>query len=98
MILKAMAENGGTKPTAEHLAAAMKALEWEAHSDTIKMALGNGHQAIQPNAIGTTKWDAENDKMTLIDIEYYAAECVNPPDGVKAVEWIKEGFPGAKCD
>ncbi len=95
---KAMAENGGTKPTAEQLAAAMKGLEWEAPSGTIKMALGNGHQAIQPNAIGTTKWDAETGKMTLVDIEYYAAECVNPPDGVKAVEWIKEGFPGAKCD
>ena len=57
-----------------------------------------GHQAIQPNAIGTTKWDKSAGKMTLVDIEYYAAKCVNPPDGTKAVEWIKAGFPGAQCN
>lgn len=95
---KAMAANGGKKPNAEELAAAMKGLSWEAPSGTITMALGNGHQAVQPNAIGTTKWDEAAGKMTLVDVEYYAAECVNPPDGVKAVEWIKAGFPGAKCD
>ncbi len=95
---KAMKANGGMKPTAEQMAAAMKGLSWEAPSGTITMALGNGHQAIQPNAIGTTKWDEAAGEMTLVDVEYYDAECVNPPDGVKAVEWIKAGFPGAKCD
>ena len=95
---KAMAANGGKKPSQEELAAAMKGLEWEAPSGKIRMVLGDGHQAIQPNAIGTTKWDEANNKMTLIDIEYYDAECVNPPNGVKAVEWIKAGFPGAKCN
>ena len=95
---KAMAANGGKKPNDEELAAAMKGLEWEAPSGKIRMVLGGGHQAIQPNAIGTTKWDKDSDKMTLVDIEYYSAECVNPPDGVKAVEWIKAGFPGAKCE
>ena len=94
---KAMAANGGNKPSAEELAAAMKGLSWEAPSGTITMALGNGHQAIQPNAIGLTKWDEASGQMTLTDVEYYDAECVNPPDGVKAVEWIKAGFPGAKC-
>ena len=95
---KAMEANGGKKPNDEELAAAMKGLEWEAPSGKIRMVLGGGHQAIQPNAIGTTKWDKDAGQMTLVDIEYYAAECVNPPDGVKAVEWIKAGFPGAKCE
>jgi len=95
---KAMDANGGKKPNSDELAAAMKGLEWEAPSGKIQMVLGDGHQAIQPNAIGTTKWDKESGKMTLVDIEYYAAECVNPPAGTKAVEWIKAGFPGAKCD
>lgn len=94
---KAMAANGGKKPTQAQLAAAMKGLEWEAPSGRIKMALANGHQAIQPNAIGRTKWDEKTNTMTLIDVEYYKAECVNPPDGIKGVEWIKKGFPGAKC-
>ena len=95
---KAMAENGGKKPTAEEMAAAMTGLEWDAPSGRIQMKLGNGHQAIQPNAIGQTKWDAAAGEMTLVDVEYYSATCVNPPDGVKAVEWIKDGFKSAVCD
>lgn len=94
---KAMADNGGTKPNDEQLAAAMKGLTWEAPSGTISMALGDGHQAIQPNAIGQTKWDEEKKQMTLVDIEYYESECVNPPAGTKAADWIKAGFPGATC-
>lgn len=95
---KAMDANGGKKPSSDELAAAMKGLEWDAPSGKIQMTLGDGHQAIQPNAIGTTKWDETTGKMTLVDIEYYAAECVNPPAGTKAVDWIKAGFPGAKCE
>ena len=95
---KAMAANGGKKPTQDELAAAMKGLKWIAPSGEIHMALADGHQAIQPNAIGTTKWNKETGQMTLIDIEYYDALCVNPPNGVKAIDWIKQGFPGAKCN
>ena len=95
---KAMAENGGKKPTDEELAAAMKGLSWDAPSGRIEMALADGHQAIQPNAIGTTKWNAEKGAMELIDIEYFDSRCVNPPAGVKSADWIAQGFPGAQCD
>lgn len=95
---KAMETNGGKKPTADELAAAMKGLQWEAPSGLIQMVPGNGHQAIQPNSIGTTKWDNSTGKMTLVDIEHYAAECVNPPEGTKAIDWTRAGFPGAKCE
>lgn len=95
---KAMAANGGVVPDSDQLAEAMTGLEWEAPSGQIQMALADGHQAIQPNAIGTTQWDSENSKMTLVDIEYYAAKCVNPPADSKAVDWIKAGFPGAECE
>jgi branched-chain amino acid transport system substrate-binding protein len=95
---KAMAENGGVKPTSDQLAAAMKGIEWDAPSGRISMALGGGHQAIQPNAIGMTKYDEAAGQMRLVDVEYYAAECVNPPEGIKAADWIAQGFPGAKCD
>ena len=64
----------------------------------IKMAIGGGHQAIQDNAIGISKWNAEKKRVELVDVEYFKAECINPPDGMKAVEWIEKGFPGAKCD
>ncbi len=95
---KAMAENGGVKPNDEQLAAAMTGLSWPAPSGVIEMALADGHQAIQPNAIGKTVWDSEADAMRLEEVIYYDSRCVNPPEGVKAADWIAQGFPGAQCD
>jgi branched-chain amino acid transport system substrate-binding protein len=95
---KAMAANGGKKPTTDELAAAMTGLEWDAPSGHIKMALSDGHQAVQSNAVGRTKWDAEAKIVKLVDIERFASDCVNPPPGVKAEDWIAQGFPGAKCN
>lgn len=95
---KAMAANGNKKPTTEQIAAALRGLEWDTPSGKIKMALGNGHQAIQENAIGVTKWDEKLNRMVVTDVEVFAAECVNPPVGVKSEDWIAQGFPGAKCN
>ena len=95
---KAMAANGGKKPTSEELANAMVGIEWDAPPGHVKLALGDGHQAIQSNAAGRSKWDAEAKMVRLVDIEHFAAECVNPPPGIKSVDWIAQGFPGAKCD
>jgi branched-chain amino acid transport system substrate-binding protein len=94
---KAMKANGGKKPTTEQIVDAMTGLEWEAPGGRIKLALGNGHQAIQPTAIGITKWDPEKRLMVMRDIQRFAAECVNPPANMKAEDWMKAGFPGAKC-
>lgn len=95
---KAMAANGNKKPTTEQIAAALRGLEWDTPSGKIKMALGNGHQAIQANAIGVTKWDDKLNRMVVTDVEVFAAECVNPPVGIKSEDWIAQGFPGAKCN
>ena len=94
---KAMNLNGGKKPSSQELAVAMTGLEWDAPAGRIRMALSKGHQAIQDAAVGRTKWDSERKMMTLVDIKYYNAECVNPPEGVKSIDWIKSGFKGAKC-
>ncbi len=93
---KASAAKGGAKPSSEDLAAAMKNLEWDTPSGKIKMALGDGHQAIQDAAVGVTKWDAAKNRMTITDVRYYPAECINPPAGVKSVDWIKSGLKSAK--
>ena len=95
---KAMAANGGKKPTSDQIADALTGLEWDAPSGHIKMALGNGHQAIQANAIGLTKWDPVTKRVTVVDVERFPAECVNPPPNIKSEEWIAQGFPGAKCN
>jgi branched-chain amino acid transport system substrate-binding protein len=94
---KAMAANRGKKPSTEQIAAALTGLEWESPGGRIKMALGGGHQAVQPTAIGVTKWDAEKRLIVMKDIQRFAAECVNPPPTMKSEDWIKAGFPGAKC-
>ena len=95
---KAMAANGGKKPTPEQLAAALRGSEWDSPGGRIKMALGDGHQAIQPTAIGRTRYDAGKKMVMLEDIQRFPAECVNPPVNMKSEEWLKAGFPGAKCN
>jgi branched-chain amino acid transport system substrate-binding protein len=93
---KAMADNGGTKPNDEELAAALKGLSWESPGGTIEMVNGDGHQAIQPIGFGTTMKD-DDGNVVLGEVERYDARCVNPPPDMKSVEWIEAGFPGATC-
>lgn len=96
---KAMAANKkGGKPSIEQIADALRGSEWEAPAGRIKMALGGGHQAIQAAAFGRTRYDAAKKMVVLDDIQRFAAECVNPPANMKSDEWIKAGFPGAKCN
>jgi branched-chain amino acid transport system substrate-binding protein len=93
---KAMAANGGKKPTHEQLAAALRNSEWDSPAGRIRMALGGGHQAIQDTAIGRTRYDAGKKMVVIEDIMRFPADCVNPPANMKGEEWIKAGFPGAK--
>ena len=84
-------------PSTEEVIKIMKGLKWETPSGMAEMALGNGHQAIQDMAIGVTKWDKNEKRTKLVDIEFFKAECVNPPEGIRALEWIKGGFEGVSC-
>lgn len=95
---KAMAANGGKKPTHEQLAAALTNMEWDSPAGKIRMTLGEGHQATQDTAIGKTRFDAAKKMVVLEDIQRFPAECVNPPAGMKSEDWIKGGFSGAKCN
>ncbi|MFG1229989.1 ABC transporter substrate-binding protein [Xanthobacter wiegelii] len=94
---KAMAANGGKKPTQEELAKALTGMEWDTPGGVLKLALGNGHQAIQPLAFGRTKLDPATKQVKLVDVEVFKSECVNPPANMKAADWLAAGFPG-KCD
>ncbi len=95
---KAMAKNGGKKPSTDELVAAMTGLEWQSPGGLIQMKLADGHQAIQSIAISRTKYNPDLRRVDLVDIQYFPAECVNPPPVVKSIEWIKGGMQGAKCD
>jgi branched-chain amino acid transport system substrate-binding protein len=95
---KAMAQNGGKKPSTDELIAAMTGLEWQSPGGLVQMKLADGHQAIQPIAFSRTKYNPDLKRVDLVDIQYFPAECVNPPAGVKALDWIKGGMQGAKCN
>ena len=97
-IEKAMEKNGGKKPTADELVAAMTGSQWESPGGLIKMTLGDGHQATQPIGISRTKYNPEKKRVDLVDIQYFNADCVNPPPGIKSLDWIKGGMQGAKCE
>ena len=94
---KAMQANKGQKPSMDQMMTALRGSEWMSPAGKVRMALGNGQQAIQDTAIGRTKWSEEKKMVLIEDIQHFDAECVNPPPNVKTEDWLKSGFAGAKC-
>ena len=94
---KAMQANKGQKPSMDQMMTALRGSEWMSPAGKVRLALGNGQQAIQDTAIGRTKWSEEKKLVLIEDIQHFDAECVNPPPNVKTEDWLKSGFAGAKC-
>jgi branched-chain amino acid transport system substrate-binding protein len=91
------AKKEDAKPSAGEVAAALKGIEFEGPSGLVKLAIGNGHQGISETAYGTYRFNKEKNEPEIVDIMRFPAECVNPPAGVNADDWIKGGMKGAKC-
>jgi len=87
---KAQAANGGKRPSDDQVIAAFERLTFTSPAGKVEMAIGNGHQAITETAYGVTK--KVKGKMTIANVKRYPAEMVNPPDGMKAADWIANGF------
>jgi branched-chain amino acid transport system substrate-binding protein len=87
----------GRWPTVEQVAAAFEHAEFDTPSGHIAMAVGGGHQAIEPAGYGVIKFDAALGVNTFSQIQMFPARCVNPPDGTKSLDWIDHGFPDAQC-
>jgi branched-chain amino acid transport system substrate-binding protein len=87
---KAQDSNGGKRPTNEQVGAALENMAFEGPGGAVKMAIGKGHQAIMETAYGQTK--LSGGKLTVVNVKRYPAEKVNPPEGMKAADWIKGGF------
>lgn len=87
---KAQAANAGKRPGIERVIAALEHSEFNGPGGRVRMAIGKGHQAIMETAYGQTK--LVNGEMTVANVKRYPAEQVNPPDGVKSVDWINSGF------
>jgi branched-chain amino acid transport system substrate-binding protein len=87
---KAKAAAGGADPTQEQIIAAFEGLTYESASGRVDMRNSKGHQAIQETAYGMTK--LVKGQITVTNIKRYAADMVNPPEGVKSADWIASGF------
>lgn len=99
--LKAAAEKTakpGTMPTADNIVQGLAGLSFEAPSGTVNMSRAKGHQAVQSVSFGEYQFDAKSGKASVAKVKTYAGECLMPPDGSNATDWIKAGFPGAKCN
>ncbi|MBV9076020.1 MAG: ABC transporter substrate-binding protein [Methylobacteriaceae bacterium] len=95
---KAAAAKGGGVPSRDEVARAFRGIEYEAFGTTIRMAQSDGRQAVTESAIGVYKFDRSAGTATVTDVTYYPADCVNPPEGAKSIEWLQAGMPGAKCN
>src|SRR2546430_1769270 len=87
---KAQAANGGKRPSTDEVIAAFERLTFESPAGKVEMLIGAGHQAITETAYGVSK--LVKGKMTVANVKRYPATMVNPPDGVKAADWIANGF------
>lgn len=87
---KAQAANGGQRPSIEQVIAAFEGITYTSPGGEVRMALGKGHQAIMETAYGMSK--VVNGQMTVTNVKRFPAEQVNPPEGVKSTDWIKNGF------
>jgi branched-chain amino acid transport system substrate-binding protein len=98
--LKAAVEKAAkpnTLPAADQITGGLKGLTFEAPSGTVRMASADGHQAVQGVAYGEYQFDAKTGKGSVTKVKSYPGECLMPPDGTSAADWIKAGMPGAKC-
>ena len=86
---KAQAKNGGRRPSQEQVIAAFEYLQWETPSGTVRLSLGNGHQAVQDTAVGRVK--RSGGQIGVTEVKHYPAERVNPPAGEKSMDWIRRG-------
>ncbi len=94
--LKAAFEKAKAK-SGDDTEAVIKALEFstfDSPSGKVMMKLGKGHQAVTGTSYGVTK--TVNGKITLTNIKTYPVEQVQPPEGVKSLDWIKDGMKPGK--
>ncbi len=90
-------KDAGRWPGVEGVIKAFEYLEFDTPSGRIAMAIGYGHQAVEPAVYGITRFDPQLGFSRLDRIKVFPVKCVNPPDGVKTLDWIEQGFPGARC-
>jgi len=91
------AEKAGKFPSTDQVITALRGSTFPTFVGDVKMGLSKGHQAITDDRWGVTVWDEKRGEVVVKDVVVFPPECVNPPEGVGSVEWLKGGMKGAKC-
>lgn len=98
--LKAAAEKTtkpGAMPAGDQVVQGLTGLKFDAPSGSVDMTRAKGHQAVQSISFGEYQYDPKAGRGAVVKVKTYAGDCVMPPEGAKASDWIKAGFPGAAC-
>lgn len=94
--LKAAYEKANAKggEDTEQIIKAFEYSTFDSPAGKVMMKLGKGHQAVTGTAYGSTR--TVDGKITLTNIKYYPIERIQPPEGVKSLDWIKDGMKPGK--
>jgi branched-chain amino acid transport system substrate-binding protein len=82
------------RPSDEEIIKAFEYLTFDSPAGPVMMKLGKGHQAVTGTAYGSTR--TVGGQVAIGNIKYYPLERVQPPEGVKSLEWIKGGMKPGK--
>ena len=92
------ANKEGQWPMLDQVIQSFEYLSFPTPSGMISMAIGKGHQAVEPAVYGVAgAYDPVLKEVKIENIQTYPAGCVNPPEGMTTEQWIKNGFPGNQC-
>lgn len=78
----------------ENIIKAFEHSTFDSPSGKVMMKLGKGHQAVTGTAYGSTR--TVNGQITVENVKYYPVERIQPPEGVKSLDWIKGGMKPGK--
>jgi branched-chain amino acid transport system substrate-binding protein len=92
--VKEQMEKAYGRPADEEIIKAFEYLTFDSPAGRVMMKLGKGHQAVTGTAYGTTR--TVNGQVMVGNIKYYALERVQPPEGIKSIDWIKGGMKPGK--
>lgn len=84
---RALRTTGGRWPTKEELVRALVGLEVPTFTGTIRIR--EDHQAVEDALYGTTVQTSQYPFAILERMILFPAELVNPPVGVKSLDWVK---------
>ena len=87
-------EKAYSAPNTEEIVKSFKYQSFDSPSGKIHMKLGKGHQAVHGTAYGMTS--TVGGKIKIINVKKYKLEDIQPPVGIKSVDWIKSGLKPGK--